>query len=212
MQFGSSERPKLGEMLLEAKLIDEDQLKTVLDRQKETGGRLGDIVEQLGFIKEDKLIDFIAQQQELEVINLEEMVLPISLVKKISPELMKKYNFLPIGFRGGVLTIVTSDPTDYEAIEEIQLTTDWRVEVLLAPSSMIKTTMTEVLEHTQKLIRSKKELKVGSADKSESAVRKSIKLGSDKIVREALAQLLIEKNIITEEELKQKIKELKTLK
>ncbi|MEK7448205.1 MAG: hypothetical protein AAB019_01850 [Planctomycetota bacterium] len=212
MEFDTSKTYKLGEILKKASLITEDQLKTALGYQQSTGERLGEIIEKLGYIKEEVLTSFIAEQQGIEIIDLDNVVLPLNLIRKIPRTLIEKYNFLPIGLKDDVLNIVISDPTDYEAIEEIQLATNWRVNVLLAPRGAIKKQIAEIFQKKSKKLKSKEELlnviegrTIGRKDKTDISA-------DDGLLIRALRDVLVSKKIITEEELAEWIKKLQNSK
>src|SRR5207245_636794 len=117
--------------------------------QKSVGGKLGAIIVKLGFIEDQTLINFIARQQGIPVVNLEELVIPENLVKRVPRKLIEKHHIVPIRFHDGVLTIATSDPYDYEAIEEIQLAVDYRVEMNLAGRSQILKSIHEIFNREE---------------------------------------------------------------
>jgi type IV pilus assembly protein PilB len=119
-------------MLEESGLVSPEQLKMAMDFQKSVGGKLGAIIVKLGFIEDATLTNFIARQQGIPVVNLEELVVPENLFKRIPRKLIDKHHVVPIRFHDGVLTVATSDPYDYEAMEEIQLAVDQRVDLVLA--------------------------------------------------------------------------------
>src|SRR5262245_43760744 len=131
------ETSRLGTTLVEAKLITDEQLQMAIDFQKEVGGKLGAIIVKLGFIEEPTMMQFIAKQAGIPVVNLEELVIPQNLVKRIPRKLIEKHFVLPIHYGDGVLTVAISDPFDFEAIEELQLAQDARIRVNMAPRSMI---------------------------------------------------------------------------
>lgn len=195
---------RLGNMLVESKLLTGEQLKMAMDFQKSVGGKLGAIIVKLGFIEDQTLTGFIAKQQGMPVVNLDEIVVPENLVKKLPRKLMEHHHVLPIRFHDGVLTVVTSDPYDYEAIEEIQLAVDSRVEVQLAARSQILRAIHEAFA---------REEKAGAVkEKSREQLLKDLEAPGAKLSREklleALVPLLIDKGVITEDELSRKAREL----
>jgi type IV pilus assembly protein PilB len=197
------EKVQLGEMLVESNLLSREQLKMAMDFQKSVGGKLGAIIVKLGFIEDQTLTNFIARQQGFPVVNLDELVVPETLVRRLPKKLIEKHHVVPIRFHDGVLTIATSDPFDYEAIEEIQLAIDQRVEMVLAPRSQILRTIHDVLyrEPAPAPVR----------EKSKDQLLKDLESG-EKVSREALHDalipLLIAKGVITQDELVRKAKEL----
>lgn len=194
---------RLGKMLVESKLLTEEQLKMAMDFQTSVGGKLGAIVVKLGFIEDHTLTAFIAKQQGMPVVNLDEIVLPENLVKKLPKKLIEHHHVLPIRYHDGVLTVVTSDPYDYEAIEEIQLSVDCRVEVQLAARSQILRAINEMFSRAES----------GGAvkEKSREQILKDLDSPAAKVSKEklldALIPLLIAKGVITEEELARKARE-----
>lgn len=198
------DRLKLGRMLTEAKLLTQDQLKKAVEFQKEVGGKLGAIIVKLGFVSDETLTNFLARQQGLPIVNLTELVLPWNLVKRVPRALIEKHQVLPIAFKDGVLTLAISDPFDYEAIEEIQLATNYRIEIHLASREQIKKAISDVLHQ--------------EPDKTKEEILKDLEEGDRKSsvappplaqVHKALVALLVEKQIITEKELHDKVRQMK---
>lgn len=197
------ERVQLGQMLVESNLLTQEQLKMAMDFQKSVGGKLGAIIVKLGFIEDQTLTNFIARQQGIPVVNLDELVVPENLVRKIPKKLIEKHHVVPTRFHDGVLTVATSDPFDYEALEEIQLAVDQRVEMVLAPRSQILRTIHDVLY---------REPAAPPKEKSKDQLLRDLEAGGEKLskdaLHEALIPLLISKGVITQDELVRKAKEL----
>jgi type IV pilus assembly protein PilB len=197
------ERVQLGQMLVESNLLTQEQLKMAMDFQKSVGGKLGAIIVKLGFIEDQTLTNFIARQQGIPVVNLDELVVPENLVRKIPKKLIEKHHVVPTRHHDGVLTVATSDPFDYEALEEIQLAVDQRVDMVLAPRSQILRTIHEVLY---------REASSPVREKSKDQLLKDLDAGAEKVSKEAmhdaLIPLLIAKGVITQDELVRKAKEL----
>lgn len=198
------EKVQLGQMLQESGLVSEEQLKMAMDFQKSVGGKLGAIIVKLGFIEDATLTNFIARQQGIPVVNLEELVIPENLFKRIPRKLIDKHHVMPIRFHDGVLTVATSDPYDYEAMEEIQLAVDQRVDLVLAARSQITRSITEMS--------SKPVTPTPVREKSKDQLLKDLDSGADKVSKEALHNalipLLIAKGVITQDELVRKAKEI----
>jgi len=198
------EKVQLGQMLEESGLVSPEQLKMAMDFQKSVGGKLGAIIVKLGFIEDATLTNFIARQQGIPVVNLEELVIPENLFKKIPRKLIDKHHVVPIRHHDGVLTVATSDPYDYEAMEEIQLAIDQRVDLVLAARSQITRAITDVS--------SKPATPAPVKEKSKDQLLKDLDSGADKMSKEALhaalIPLLIQKGLITQDELVRKAKEI----
>ena len=128
---------KLGDMLLQASLISKEQLASALEYQKAIGGKLGVILVKLHFINEDRLADFLSQQQRIPVVHLGNRKIDPALMKLIPRETAEKHDILPLFREGNSLTVVTPDPTDYPVIDELAFMTGLKIQTVLATRSEV---------------------------------------------------------------------------
>lgn len=199
-------KTKLGEMLLQAGLITQEQLRMALDFQQAVGGRLGAIIVKLGFIQEESLIGFIARQQDLPVVDLEHLVIPENLVRKIPRKLIERHQMIPVAFKDGVLTVVASDPYDFDALEEIQLAVNCKIEIHLASRK-------NIADCIQKYFQAREERgRTREASYQKRLNREAKEAGKEPLsslqIQNALISLLVEKGVVSEEELRRRAKEL----
>ena len=61
--MGRPEKIRLGEILVQQKLLTEEQLKSALDEQKKSGRRLGRVVIDKGFVSEEQISEALARQR-----------------------------------------------------------------------------------------------------------------------------------------------------
>jgi len=225
-----AERDRLGKLLVDAKLITPEQLQMAVDFQKAVGGKLGAIIVKLGFIEDRTLLQFIAKQAGIPVVNLDELVLPENLVKRIPRKLIEKHHVLPIQYKDGVLTVAMSDPYDFEAIEELQLAQDARIEINLAPRTAIQKSIAQLFDRAEtaaaearkgsetrhgegeprKLVDTRHGeagRKMSDTRQGEGEARRPAGLSRAQQL-EALVPLLLEKGIITQDDLLRKSREL----
>lgn len=206
------ERTKLDELLVEKKVITTDQLKMAHEFQRSVGGKLTAVLVKLGFVTDENLAKFIGEQQGLEVIDLDSMWLPDNLVKKIPRDLIEKHHVFPIAFKDDILTLATSEPMDFEATEEIQLVTNYRIEMALATRSAIQRSINRSFYEAPKAEEPKKDQLIKELEDpgvgkelSEKAARQDV---TPMMLRRALIPLLLAKGVFTEDELIKKAKEL----
>ncbi len=132
-------RKHIGEMLIEAGVLDEASLERALVIQKETARKLGDILMQEGLIEENVLLDFLRNQLHVDVISSDDLKIADEIWKKVPEELIKKYNVLPLKIENKELTVAMSDPLNLVAIDDLRFATSCsRVKVFLAAESTIK--------------------------------------------------------------------------
>ncbi len=132
-----AEAKKLGDMLKEAGLIDDFQLQSALSYQRNWGGKLGSIFIELEFIREEDLARVIAEKLHTPYVNLFEPEIPENLIRLIKPEVAKKYHVIPAKREKGILMLAMSDPLDIEAIDEIRFITGLNIKPSLALESEI---------------------------------------------------------------------------
>ena len=77
---------KLGEMLLKAGLITQEQLEESLEAQKTNGEKLGFNLVQLGYVQEDDITQLLSEQYGVPSINLRHFEIDESVIKLIPSE------------------------------------------------------------------------------------------------------------------------------
>ncbi|MFL0246453.1 GspE/PulE family protein [Candidatus Clostridium stratigraminis] len=136
MEFNIKKR--LGDLLVEARMITPMQLEDVLEKQKRTGKRLGKLLVDEGIISEDGLMKALEIQLGVKRVNFDEVEVDKEAVKVISAKLASKHNIIPISIRNNKIQVVMSDPLNIIAIDDVRITSGYMVEVLIAPEVDIK--------------------------------------------------------------------------
>lgn len=181
------ERTKLGEMLLKKKLITSEQLDTAVEYQKSLGGKIGNIVVKLGYITDETLTREIARHYNMEVTDLGNMILPVNLLKAVPRDIVEKHHLIPIHVTDKVLTVCMSDPTDYEALDELQFVTGKKIETTLATRGSIKHAIAEFLGELER-----EEAKSGKRGTPEGGRLRPASKGSIKALRDATESSLVD--------------------
>ena len=130
-------RRKLGELLVDAGLIDEIQLKSALSEQRKWGGRLGRTLVEMGFLTEDAMVRALSSQLQVPVANLEGVT--AEAVKLLRGDAAERYGIFPVGGdeKAKVLVIASSDPTNQEMLKELAFATGMKIQVQVAASTAI---------------------------------------------------------------------------
>lgn len=130
---------KIGEILLKANLITNDQLHQALQEQKKTGERLGSLLVKKGFVGEDEILSCLSKQFGVPAIDLENFQIESTVLETIPIKTAKKYTVIPISRVGGNLTLAMADPSDIFAIEDIKFMTNYNIEPVVASERAIMT-------------------------------------------------------------------------
>ncbi|MFZ3091030.1 MAG: type IV-A pilus assembly ATPase PilB [Nitrospirota bacterium] len=154
---------KLGDMLVNAKLINEEQLKKALSTQQKEGGKLGSILVKLGYVTEDKLLNFLSHQFGIPAVNLSTQEVDINLIKMLPAEVAQKYQVIPVARKGATLTIAMVDPSDVFAIDDIKFMTGYDVQPVLSTEGSIRSAINKYYDTTDALQTVLKDIKLQEA-------------------------------------------------
>jgi type IV pilus assembly protein PilB len=128
---------RLGDLLLWAGLITEEQLDKALQEQKKSGGRLGSVIAGLGYLSETDIAQFLGKQFGVKAINLSDVTVEENLIKLLPANLAQKYFAIPVGKKGRILTVVMMNPADIQALEDLRFSTGYEISPAVAPESAI---------------------------------------------------------------------------
>lgn len=129
---------RLGDLLLKAQLITQDQLNKALAEQRSLGGRLGEVLMRLGYVSEEDIIECLSHQFGVPSINLRHFEIDEAVAKLVPVDLARKYNVVPVNKTGAILTVAMADPTNIFAMDEITFMTGYRVEPVVASEEAIR--------------------------------------------------------------------------
>ena len=124
---------RIGEVLMERGCITQEQMEQALAYQKEhREKRVGQILVELGFITETHVLEALAARLGLEIVSIGQMQVDLAAVRLIPRELAEKQNLLAVRASEGSLEIVTNDPLNYFAFEEVRQLTGCHVVIRLS--------------------------------------------------------------------------------
>jgi hypothetical protein len=119
---------KLGEALVKAGLISQDQLKTALERQVVCGGRIDTNIVELRFLDDDRLTKFLGQFLKLPVITPESIdSIPHEIISTVKKEIAEEYGLLPFKKEGVRLHVAMLNPKNLRSIEDLRFVTGFDI-------------------------------------------------------------------------------------
>lgn len=132
---------KIGELLIENGLLNEEQLEKALDAQQMYGGKLGTNLVELGLVSERLLAEFLGKQLHMEEAEPEEFEnIPPDVLKTVPKEFLEKHRMIPLQM-GQKLRIAISDPHDLSAIDQLSFQIGKPVQAVIAPEIWIVAAM-----------------------------------------------------------------------
>jgi len=130
---------KIGDVLIQQGLITEAGLQEALALQKFTKKKLGEILIEKEFVKEQDFLKVLAAFYQLPLVDLEKTVIDPKLLDIIPLELLHKHHVIPLEIKDQSIIIATNDPLDVLALQEIHYVSGYQVKPVLASLSGIIT-------------------------------------------------------------------------
>lgn len=124
-------RKRLGDLLVEAGLITEDQLQLTL-KEKPQHQKLGDALLLRGYITEQQLIEVLEVQLGIPHISLYGYPFETNLFSLVSKEAAMRNLLIPIKKDGDKLIVAMADPMDFFAIDDLRLSTGFQIDAVIA--------------------------------------------------------------------------------
>ncbi|ADL42971.1 type II secretion system protein E [Caldicellulosiruptor obsidiansis OB47] len=168
------ERKRIGDVLVEAKIITPQQLEEALKIQKQTNKKLGEILVEKGYITEDELIEILEFQLGIPHIKLDVYPIDPKAVETISESIARRHTVLPVSFaEDGSLIVAMADPLNIFAMEDIEIYSGRRVRPRIAKASDIKRAI-ERFYGKQEALKAVEELQKESSEKDNQAKRATV--------------------------------------
>lgn len=129
---------RLGQVLIEEKLITEEQLEEALSRQKVTKKRLGQVIIDMGFVTERGMLESLAKRLNIPYVDAPMFEVETDVAQLVSENFARKYNIVPLSLHLGVLTIAMNDPLDFNCLEDLRMITGFEVKAAISPKTEIQ--------------------------------------------------------------------------
>jgi adsorption protein B len=168
-------RQRIGDMLVEKKIISFEQLEGAISEQQQSGRLLGDILMHKGLVSEDELIQTLGMQLRISTREIDPYLTPLELLRMLPRELAVRYSVFPVELKNNKLIVAASSMPRREDLSTIEAATGIAVELCLTTKNSLSFSIQRGYERLNK----------------QEQVDTKPKLG----------QLLLEKGLLTEEQL-----------
>ncbi|HEX9758003.1 MAG TPA: type II secretion system ATPase GspE [Nitrospiria bacterium] len=140
-------RKPIGEILREKFFLTPEQLEEGLKIQKEKGGRIGEILVRLKFVKMDQVLESLAVQMSIPFLpEIHISDIDPALAVRIPLGFAKKNGLLPLKSEGGKVWVATSNPLNVTTLDDIRLLLQSPIQVAVAPGKTILDRINEVYD------------------------------------------------------------------
>lgn len=216
-------RKRIGEILIQAGLLDNTGLRAALAEQRRWGGQLGRVLVDMKLVTEEDLVQALSQQLNFPTVELDTMEIRDEVLDLVPGELAERHNIMPFKIAGKFLDVAMSDPTNLGIIDELRIRTQLNVRSYLAGPKMIERALTRYYGLGVKAwSQDPRELQVqaggsgqipriGERDREIQALQDRISqlealVSRDEDVLRKVLGLLVEKGVATREEILDRLK------
>ncbi|MBM3248801.1 MAG: type II secretion system protein GspE [Candidatus Omnitrophica bacterium] len=117
----AKDKKSIGQLLVEAGVITDDELVNALRQQEKSGGFLCENIIKLGFATEDRILPVLSKQLGIDYVKLKDVSINKNVVKNVPAKFALHYKLMPLKIEGKVLTIALTEPTNMNVIDDIKL-------------------------------------------------------------------------------------------
>ena len=165
---------RLGELLIEQKVINEAQLNQALTEQKKTGRKLGRVLTDLGIVQEQQLNEALARHLQIPFVDLKQLTLDQATVRLLPEALARRFRAMVLKQDPAGLTIGMADPTDLFVYDELVARLKQPLRIALVREAELLRTMDVVYRRTEQIaslaLEVREELRAGDIDISQLSV------------------------------------------
>jgi len=130
-------KKRLGELLLESGLLDEDGLSRALAEQRSKRGKLGEVIVSLGLVTEQEIAQALSLQLGIPTIDLKNTPVEPQAIELIQEKVARKHLIIPVAIDHRDLHIAMADPLSFEAFEDVRFASGYTIKPFIAPKSDI---------------------------------------------------------------------------
>lgn len=138
------QKKRIGDMLLEAGIITQEQLEDALEKNKTAHKKIGEMLVDLGYATEEAIGEGLATQLNIPFISLHGMKIEDDIIKLADGKLLRKHLMIPFEYKEGnvnIIRVAMADPMDMRGIDDFSIITNLQVEPVIATTQDILVTL-----------------------------------------------------------------------
>ncbi len=190
---------KLGDLLINEKIIKPEELEVALKKQQEYKAvgnykKLGEILIELGFATEKQILEILSSQLGFPFVDLYGEQIDYDFIASFPISLIERYHIVPFKQEDNYIYVATADPLDYDAIELFEKFSPAPLKIFIALSKDIQIVIDRLkvkLSQKELIDKVKKELKSGGGENI-SAIDELLDLILENAIKERATDLHIE--------------------
>ncbi|MFN7085109.1 MAG: GspE/PulE family protein [Burkholderiales bacterium] len=158
------EKVRLGEILVEQKLLTEEQLKLALEEQKRSGRRLGRVLVESGILTEEQISEALSRQLQIPYVNLRHFNIKPEVMRMLPEARARRFRAIVLDDDGKSVKIGMADPTDLNAYDQIARLLKRDIDVWVVTESQLLETIDRFYRRTEQITDLTQELEAEFSD------------------------------------------------
>ena len=148
---GRPEKLRLGDVLLQQRLISQEQLQQTLELQRQTGKKVGRLLIETGVITEELLANGLARQLRIPYVNLKTFPFRADVVKLLPESAARRFRALVLEDKGETLLVAMADPLDLFAFDELTRLLRRTIAIAAAPETQLALMFDRLYRRTEEI-------------------------------------------------------------
>src|SRR5262245_19556933 len=133
---------RIGQIFVDMGFISDEQLEMLVEEQQQRPGTLiGKIALELNMLSEEQVIQALAEQMGMQVVELGDTVIPHEVINLMTESMAQLYRAVPIHFEGNRLTVATCDPQNITIQDELRTLLGHEIKVVICGETDLKKTL-----------------------------------------------------------------------
>ena len=145
------EKIRIGNLLVQEKLISQEQLSLALEQQKRSGRKLGRVLIENGFATEEAISEALATQLKIPYLNLKYYSINASVARTLPEMQARRFRALLLEDKGSSCLVAMADPTDLFAYDEISRLLRRDIELVLVNENQVLEIMDRIYRRTEQI-------------------------------------------------------------
>jgi len=149
--MNAPKRIRLGDLLVEHKLISEGQLTAALAEQKKSGHKLGRVLIENGYVKEDDVLNLLSRQLSVPYVDLSTFQFRPEVVKRIPETAARRFRAIALEETPEGLLVGMADPTNIFAYDDLVKVVKGPVKVAVVKEGDLVASIDKVYQHSDEI-------------------------------------------------------------
>jgi MSHA biogenesis protein MshE len=147
----AKQKIKIGELLVSGGALTQEQLDSAVERQQQTGQRLGKVIIELGFLKSEQFTSHLSQQLQIPFVDLRRYNFDVGVIQRLRESYARRYRAIVLADQNGVLVVGRADPMDIFASDELERILGQPIQPALVDEDELLSTLDLVYRRTEEI-------------------------------------------------------------